>query len=124
MPGSNAVVTHNETGNPVYFDYYPPDIRLPRMIITYCENLTAMSGITMFIIDREVNSVEMAREFDSRGWGLLSMLDSNQYKDLSDWETKLEGRLEDGSDRITSYNVCYTKLLRWQRYRAKCSAAL
>jgi len=98
MPGSNAVVTHNETGNPVYFDYYPPDIRLPRMIITYCENLTAMSGITMFIIDREVNSVEMAREFDSRGWGLLSMLDSNQYKDLSDWETKLEGRLEDGSE--------------------------
>jgi len=97
MAGSNAVVTHNENGNAVYFDYYQPDIRLPRVIISYCENLVSMTGITVFIIDREINSVEIAREFEGRSWGLLSMLDSNQYKELSDWDTRLEGMLEDGS---------------------------
>lgn len=97
MAGSNAVVTHNENGNAVYFDYYQPDIRLPRVIVSYCENLVSMTGITIFIIDREINSVEIAREFEGRNWGLLSMLDSNQYKDISDWDTRLEGRLEDGS---------------------------
>jgi hypothetical protein len=80
MAGSNAVVTHNENGNAVYFDYYPPDIRLPRVIIAYCENLFSMTGIMIFIIDREINSVEMAREFEGRGRGLLSMPDRNEYK--------------------------------------------
>ncbi|MCP4152103.1 MAG: hypothetical protein GY757_30460, partial [bacterium] len=97
MAGSDAVVTHNENGNAIYFDYYPPDIRLPREIISYCENLISVTGIMVFIIDREINSVEIAREFEGRGWGLLSMSDSNQYKDLSDWDARLEGWLEDGS---------------------------
>ena len=97
MPGSNAVVTHNEDGNAVYFDYYAPDIRLTQVIVDYCENLVKMTGIIIFIIDREVNSVEIAREFERRNWGLLSMLDSNQYNDLSDWDTRLEGWLDDGS---------------------------
>jgi hypothetical protein len=97
MAGSNAVVTHNENGNAVYFDYYPPDIRLPRVIIAYCENLFSMTGIMIFIIDREINSVEMAREFEGRGWGLLSMPDRNEHKDLSDWDTRLEGWPDDGS---------------------------
>jgi len=97
MAGSNAVVTHNENGHAVYFDYYPPDIRLPRVITAYCEKVVSMTGIKIFIIDREINSVAMAQAFESREWGLLSMLDKNEYKDLSDWDIKLEGHLEDGS---------------------------
>ena len=97
MAGSNAVVTHNENGHAVYFDYYPPDIRLPRVITVYCENVVSVTGIKIFIIDREINSVAMAQIFESRSWGLLSMLDRNEYKDLSDWDTEFEGQLEDGS---------------------------
>ena len=97
MPGSNAVVAHNEDGHALYVEYYPPDMHMSHMIIEYCEKVVAMTGITVFVIDREINSVPMARAFESKDWGLLSMLDRNEYKDLSDWTTKFEGRLDDGS---------------------------
>ncbi len=97
MPGSNAVVAHNDRGEAIYFDYYPPDIRLPGVILEYCKNIVSLSGINLFIIDREVNSIAMAYEFENAGFGLISMLDKNEYKSLSDWDTEILGELEDGS---------------------------
>jgi hypothetical protein len=97
MTGSQAVIAHNEEGYGIFAEYYPPDIRLPRMILGYCDKIKSAAGIEIFVIDREVNSVEMASEFESSELGLLSMLDKNEYKDLSDWDTKYEGELEDGS---------------------------
>ena len=44
----------------------------------------------MFIIDREVNSLKIAKKFEKRGWGLLSMLDQNQYKGLEQCYQKLQ----------------------------------
>lgn len=35
-----------------------------------------------FLIDREVNALEIARSFRDKKLGLLCMLDSNQYKEL------------------------------------------
>ncbi len=97
MPGSQAVVAHIETGQAVYFDYHPPDTRLPSIILDYCAEIAALTGIGIFVIDREVNSLSMARAFTKNGLGLLSMLDKNEYKDLSDWDAKEIGKLEDGS---------------------------
>jgi hypothetical protein len=60
MAGSQAVVAHNEDGHALLVDYYPPDIRLPRMILDYCQRIVSTTGIELFVIDREVNSVNMA----------------------------------------------------------------
>ncbi|CAK8711354.1 hypothetical protein KKHLCK_16130 [Candidatus Electrothrix laxa] len=99
MPGSNAIVAHNEQGQAIFMDYYPPDIRMPAMILEYCEKIVNATGIRSFVIDREINSVKIAREFKNRDWGLLSMLDSNEYKALSDWDTECICEYESG-DRL------------------------
>ena len=97
MAGSNAVVSHNEHGDAFFVEYFPPDIRLPNVIMDYCEKVFTLTEISLFVIDREVNSLSIASVFESRGWGLISMLDKNQYKDLSDWDAKCIGELDDGS---------------------------
>jgi hypothetical protein len=97
MAGSQAIIAHNEEGQGVFVAYQPPDIRLVHVILEYCEQLVQATGIEVCVIDREVNSVEMARQFEGRGWGLVSMLDTNEYQDLSSWETTRIGRLADGS---------------------------
>ena len=97
MPGSNAVVSHNERGDALFVEYFPPDIRLPTIISEYCEKIVSMTGIPLFVIDREINSHAVACLFESKGLGLISMLDKNEYKDLSDWDTQIIGELEDGS---------------------------
>ncbi len=98
MPGSQAVVAHTEHGRAIFFDYQPPDIRLPKMILDFCSNIVAQTGIKIFVIDREVNSVAMAQAFTERGWGLLSMLDKNEYTDLSDWNYEYIEKLDDGAE--------------------------
>jgi hypothetical protein len=97
MAGSQAIIAHNEEGQGLFVAYQPPDIRLVHVILQYCEHLVQATGIEVFVIDREVNSVEMARQFEGRGWGLVSMLDKNEYQDVSNWETTPIGTLADGS---------------------------
>ncbi len=97
MPGSQAVAAHIEDSRAIFFDYQPPDTRLPRIILDFCAQIVNLTGIRIFVIDREVNSEAMAREFAARGWGLLSMLDKNEYTDLSDWNTEYVGKLDDGA---------------------------
>ena len=96
MAGSQAVVAHTEDGYAMWVEYFPPDTRLPQMILEYCERIVSLTGIDLFVIDREVNSVAMAEAFTKRGWGLLSMLDRNEYKGLSDWDSELVGQFEGG----------------------------
>jgi len=98
MAGSQAVVAHTRDGRAVFFDYEPPDIRLSRIIVDYCARIVEKTGIRVFVIDREVNSEAMATAFAQRGWGLLSMLDKNEYTDLSDWDTEYVGQLDDGAE--------------------------
>jgi len=96
MAGSQAVVAHTEDGYAIWAEYFTPDTRLPQIILEYCERIVSLTGIDLFVIDREVNSVGMASEFTKRGWGLLSMLDRNEYKGLSDWDSELIGQFEGG----------------------------
>jgi hypothetical protein len=97
MAGSQAIIAHSAEGQGLFVTYQPPDIRLVHVIVSYCEQVVQATGIEVFVIDREVNSVDMARQFESRGWGLVSMLDTNEYQDLSSWETTPIGNLPDGS---------------------------
>jgi hypothetical protein len=97
MAGSQAIVTHNEHGHAVAVEYYPPDIRMPHFIVKYCRKVAETTTINVFVIDREVNSVDLARQFEENEMGLLSMLDKNEYDGLSSWTTVAIGTLEDGS---------------------------
>lgn len=97
MAGSQAVIAHNQAGQAVFIEYYAPDIRMPRMIVSYCQQVSAATGITVFVIDREANSVELARCFEKSGLGLLSMLDRNEYDGLNSWNVTPVGTLADGS---------------------------
>jgi hypothetical protein len=97
MAGSQAVIAHNQEGQAVFIEYYAPDIRMPRMIVSYCQQVSAATGIEVFVIDREANSVELARCFEQSGLGLLSMLDKNEYDGLNSWNVTPVGTLADGS---------------------------
>ena len=100
MAGSQAVIAHDEEGRALFVEYYPPDIHLSHVIEGYCQKVSMASGAEIFVIDREVNSVAMARAFEQRGWGLMSMLDSNEYDGPGSgpgFDTTRIGELDDGS---------------------------
>ena len=97
MAGSQAVVAHNEEGRAIFVEYYPPDIRMTHFIVEYCRKIMDAMGVEVFVIDREVNSVDVARSFEENGIGLLSMLDRNEYDGLSSWTVTQIGTLADGS---------------------------
>ncbi len=98
MAGSQAVITHNQDGHAVFIEYYPPDIRMPRMIAMYCQKVVTASGVDVFVIDREVNSVALSRCFEKSGLGLLSMLDKNEYDGLKSWNVTRVGTLSDNDN--------------------------
>lgn len=97
MAGSKAVLAHNETGQVIGLEYHPPDIHLGQVIEDYCRNIVERTGIRRFIIDREINSVNTARLFTRRGWGLICLLDANEYKGMESFNKKYAGKLDDGT---------------------------
>lgn len=97
MAGSQAVISHNETGQAVFVEYYPPDIHLSQVIVEYCQQVAVATASSLFVIDRAVNSVELAGEFAAQGLGLLSMLDDNEHQGRDSFEAKLVETLADGT---------------------------
>jgi hypothetical protein len=69
MAGSQAVITHNESGHALFLTYYPPDLSLSQVIVEYCQQVAEASGSVVFVIDRAVNSVAVARAFEAQGLG-------------------------------------------------------
>jgi hypothetical protein len=98
MAGSQAVIAHTETGQAVFVEYHPPDLHLSRVIETYCQQVGAATGSTLFVMDRAVNSRAMADAFTQQDWGLLCMLDDNEHQGLESFEATLAGTLDDGSE--------------------------
>jgi hypothetical protein len=96
MAGSQAVITHSEGGEALFVAYHPPDLHLSRVIVDYCQQVAESTGIELFVIDREVNSLAMSRAFESKGWGLLSMLDRNEYHGFESFESTPVAITEDG----------------------------
>jgi len=97
MAGSQAVITHNDSGHALFVSYYPPDLPLSAVIVAYCQQVVQATGSHLFVIDRAVNSVAMARTFEEHGMGLLCMLDDNEHHGLDSFEATQVGTLDDGT---------------------------
>jgi hypothetical protein len=97
MAGSQALIAHNEASQAVFVEYHPPDHHLSRVIVPYCQHVVAATGSTLFVIDRAVNSLPMARAFAEQNWGLLCMLDDNEHQGLESFDATCESTLDDGS---------------------------
>lgn len=98
MAGSQAVITHDETGQARFAAYYPPDIHLSQIIVAYCQQVRELTGRALLVIDRAANSVALAVEFTQHRLGLLSMLDDNEYQGLTSFNVKRLETLDDGTE--------------------------
>ena len=96
MAGSQAVISHDATGQAVYVAYYPPDLHLSQLVLAYCQEVALATGSDLFVIDRAVNSKAMAQAFDEAGMGLLCMLDDNEHHGLESFEATEIKTLDDG----------------------------
>src|SRR5262244_632466 len=96
MAGSQAVITHDATGQALLVASYPPDIPLAQGIVGYCQKVAMATGTSVFVMDRAVHAVAMARVFDTQGFGLLCMLDDHEHHGLASFEATLEETLKDG----------------------------
>jgi hypothetical protein len=101
MAGSQAVIAHDEAGQAVFVVYSPPDMHLSTVIVAYCQKVAEATGSALFVIDRAVNAVALARAFNDQGLGLLCMLDDNEHDGLESFEAILVDTLEDGT-RVSS----------------------
>jgi hypothetical protein len=97
MAGSQAVISHDETGQAVYVAYDPPDVHLSQLILAYCERVALATGSDLFVMERAVNSKAMAQDFDEAGLGLLCMLDDNEHHGLESFEATHVTTLDDGT---------------------------
>jgi hypothetical protein len=97
MAGSQAVIAHDEAGQALFVAYYPPDVHVSQVIVAYCEKVAEATGTALFVIDRAVNAVAMARAFDNKDLGLLCMLDDNEHQGLASFEATLEETRKDGT---------------------------
>ena len=97
MAGSPAVIAHDEAGQALFVAYYPPDVHLSQVIVAYCEKVAEATGTALFVIDRAVNAVAMARAFDDKDLGLLCMLDDNEHQGLESFEATQVDTREDGT---------------------------
>ncbi len=96
MAGSQAVMTHNESGHALFLTYSPPDVSLSQVIVEYCRQVAEASGSVGFVIDRAVNSVAVARDFEAQGLGLLCMLNDNEHQGLESFEATQIGETDEG----------------------------
>ena len=97
MAGSQAVITHDEAGQGLLVEYHPPDQHLSQFIVDYCQKVALATGISVFVIDRAVNAVALARAFANQDFGLLCMLDDNEHHGLESFEATLEETRKDGT---------------------------
>ena len=97
MAGSQGVMAHDDTGQAVFVAYYPPDIHVSHVIVAYCQHVAEATGSALFVIDRAVNAVALARAFHDQDLGLLCLLDDNEQTGLGSFETTLMDTLEDGT---------------------------
>jgi hypothetical protein len=72
-------------------------MHLSQVILAYCQKVSEATSSAVFVIDRAVNSVALARAFKAHDMGLLCMLDDNEHKGLASFEATLVETLEDGT---------------------------
>jgi len=109
MAGSQAVITHNDSGHALFVTYYPPDLSLSAVMVASCQQGVQATGSHLLVIDRAVHSVAMARTVEEHGMGLWCMLDDNEHHGLDSFEATQVGTLDDGTPLDSG---------RWQKPRA------
>lgn len=97
MAGSQAVITHDDTGQGLFVEYHPPDQHLSQFIVDSCQKVLLATGVAVFVIDRAVNAVALARAFANQDLGLLCMLDDNEHHGLESFAATLEEPRKDGT---------------------------
>jgi hypothetical protein len=97
MAGSQAVITHDEAGQGLFVAYHPPDQHLSQFIVAYCQQVALATGLSIFVIDRAVNALAVARAFAHQDFGLLCMLDDNEHHGLESFAATLEETRQDGT---------------------------
>jgi hypothetical protein len=97
MAGSTLVVAHDRFAHALRLELHPADTHLTHVIEDYCADIVELTGISVFIIDREVNSARMAQIFIDRGWQLLCLLSSKEYKGFDNFTRYFSAELEDGT---------------------------
>lgn len=97
MAGSKMILAHDQQAQAIDLEFHPPDIHLNNVIEAMCANIFELTGIKNFVIDREVNAVEIARMFKRNGWELICMLASNEYKGPESFKKRFCKRLDDGT---------------------------
>jgi hypothetical protein len=97
LAGSQAVIAHHEVGQALWVVSYPPDRHLSPIIGAYCRQGATATGIVLFVIDRAVNAVALARAFDEQGLGLLCMLEDNEHQGVDRVAATQVDTLEDGT---------------------------
>ena len=97
MAGSQAVIAHDDAGQALFVAYYPPDIHGSQVIVAYCQRVAWATGRVVFVIDRAVNAVALAKAFDEQGLGWLCMLDDNEHAGLESFEATYVETLADGT---------------------------
>src|SRR5262245_53864974 len=72
-------------------------MHLSQVMVAYCQQVAEATGPALFVIDRAVNALAMARAFDDQGLGLLCMLNDNEHQGLESFEATQVDTLEDGT---------------------------
>ena len=72
-------------------------MHVSQIIVAYCQQVATATGIALFVIDRAVNAVALARAFDEQGLGLLCMLDDNEHQGVESFAATQVDTLEDGT---------------------------
>ena len=101
MAGSQAIIAHTAVGQALFVEYHPPDRHLSQIIVAYCQQVVAATGIMLLVIDRAVHSLALACAFAQQGWGLRCMLDDNEHAGLASFATTLVDTPTDGT-RVSS----------------------
>ena len=93
-------------GQGLFVAYHPPDQHLSQFIVASCQKVALATGGHLFVIDRAVNSLALARAFDHQDFGLLCMLDDNEHHGLESFEATLEETRKDGTKVQQYFTPC------------------
>ena len=97
LAGSQAIIAPNEAGQALFVADHPPDLPLSQGIVAYCPQVALATGTSLFVLDRAVNAVAMARAVDHQGWGRLCLLDDNEPQGLERFEAPRVGTRAEGT---------------------------
>ena len=106
MAGSQAVIAHNEVGHARCGTYSPPAMHVSQVIVDSCQKVAVATGTFLFVIDRAVQAVALARACDHQALGWRCMLDDNEQHGLESCAATLVDTRADGTQVLVASGTC------------------